>query len=643
MWKVFKFFGRMLKATLWLALLLFLGGIVSLYIAERGLPDALVQKIADQLSTLCSKESTEESSSYNAFVFRIDRITYSLQRGLTVHRIKMFPKYVMERPFISAEEINAEFSLLSFEPLRDRLKRVTIKGFDFPALPPRPPRDPDAPKPPSRVREVNIDLPEISPFEFVLENANIFGLQAEKVTATIATTAAQATATGVNAKWPERFGDVGVTGDVTLDCETKRIIAHAQGRTFPHLITPLLSGLRAKGVVKQIDCFEDFTAPVTATYTVDAELTRLDYTMVIGVEAQEFSYRGIPAKSVQGTVVVTDTNNIIVADIGPFSGTLLSDGELSGRMVYRDDDDSLFIDVQGSAPKSDLLTMINILNKGELDLLQCQSPVSATVKGIVATNPRKTSATNDLNAVISIAKGSVLKIPIVDASCDLKVYAHSAQVDNISCAPVDGGKIEGWVHFAFPNYSPSNTTFVAKLVSNQADFSNLMCIARTNNTFTGKVTGEFLLSGAASGRVLGSLEGEGSANVEDCIIARIPLFAGLTDWLARNIPGVSSVVNQSSARLDFTMVNGVATTENMWVEGNVFSVRCKGTYVPETDSVSMVARMNVLTEQSLVGWLVQTVTRPLTRILLEFRLSGTASNPEWSYINVFEKLSDAFF
>jgi len=643
MWKVLKFFGRLIKAMLWLVLLLVIAGIACLYIAGRGLPDALVQKIADRLSSDPRIQGPlAESSSLGPLVFRIDRITYSIRHGLTIHRIRALPVRVTEHAFISAEEINVAFTLLSLAPLRDRLQRVTFKGLDLPALPPKPPRDPDEPQPPHVPREINIRLPEVSPFELVLENANILGLQPERITATIALTAAKASATHLRANWPKQAGDVIVLGECAFDPETKRIAGTAQGRAFPHLITPFLLGLRAKGAVTQIDAFQDFTSPASVHYSVDLELTTMDYAMFIDIEARDCTCRGVPVNHLMGKVVVTDTNNLTIADIDLHKGELRS-GTLTGHLIYRDDDDSVFIDVRGTAPKPDILSIINVLNHGELDLLQCETPVSAVVKGIVATNLKKAGATNDLNATLSFAKGSILSVPLTEVSCDLKVVAHSACVDNIKAKPADGGTVEGFVHFAFPDYEASNTTFVAKISAVDADFSNLMCIAQTNNTFAGKATGSLTLAGSASGNILASLDGDGQVAVEDSVFTRIPLFAWLTDWLANNIPGISSVVNQSSLSLNFTVTNGVAVTENMLVEGNVFSILCKGNYTPETDVIDMVVRVNVFRERTWLGKVTHVLTFPFTRLLLEFRISGTASDPKWSYINIIERLTDAIF
>ncbi|MCL2104955.1 MAG: AsmA-like C-terminal region-containing protein [Kiritimatiellaeota bacterium] len=642
MWKLFKFLGRLIKAILWLGLILFIVTVVGLYFAEKGLPDWLVQKVAERLTSDPHLQKAMEETTTGPLVFRIDRITYSAQRGLTIHQIKALPTRTPERPFLSAEEIRVDFALFSLAPFRDRLRNVTLKGFDFPELPPRPPRDPDAPRPPPVAREINVILPDIAPFELILDNANILGLQPEKITATVASTTTHASVTNLKAKWPDRAGDVTVTGDLTFDPETKRVVGNAQGRAFPHLITPLLLGLRAKGTVMQIDCFQAFTTPVTVGFSVDLELTKMDYAMAIDIDVKDCTYRGIPVRHAEGVVTVTDTNNSTIVTIDPVSWELKT-GALAGRLVYRDDDDSVFIDAHGIVPKPDLIAIINVLNNGELDLIQCESPIVATVKGIVATNLKKEGVTNDLNAALSFAKGSILNIPLADVSCDLKMEGFTAQVDNIKASPVDGGNVRGWVHFAFPNYSASNTTFVTQVSASDADFSNLMCLSQTNNTVTGKATGNISLSGSASENMLGSLNGEGTMKVDDSVFVRIPLFAGLTDWFANNIPGISSVVNQSSIKLDCRITNGVAVTENMWVEGNVFSVRCKGSYALDTNVVNGVARVNILREQTLVGRILHLITTPITSVLLDFRISGIASEPEWAYITFVEKLVDTIF
>jgi len=81
----------------------------------------------------------------------------------------------------------------------------------------------------------------------------------------------------------------------------------------------------------------------------------------------------------------------------------------------------------------------------------------------------------------------------------------------------------------------------------------------------------------------------------------------------------------------------------MVVEGNVFSILLRGSYTLETDAVDMDVRVNIMREGTVAGWLARVITFPITRVLLEFKLSGTATNPEWAYVTFVEKLVDAIF
>ena len=44
-----------------------------------------------------------------------------------------------------------------------------------------------------------------------------------------------------------------------------------------------------------------------------------------------------------------------------------------------------------------------------------------------------------------------------------------------------------------------------------------------------------------------------------------------------------------------------------------------------------------------MGDIMRILTAPITHTLLEFKISGTAANPEWAYVTFVEKLIDTIF
>jgi hypothetical protein len=624
MWKLLKIIGLLIKTLFWLFLLLILAAGVCLYILEQGVPEPFVQRLADKLSS-------------DELVCRIERVNFSLRSGLTIRNIKLFRKRTTGETLLSIDKATAEFAIFTLAPMSERLKRITIKSFDFPLLPKRKPKEPG--EKPTPFPEIN--LPSISPFELVLDNPNILGIRAEKVTATITAEHPTLSVSNLKSVWPDKPKALTVAGFTTIDVQQKRLIGKVTGQAFPGHITPLLSQLRgARNAVKQIDCFQNIAQPMNATYTVDLDLDKLDYAMSIDVESGPSTYRDVPVRFVKGAIGITDTNNLVIVDIRIIDGATHT-GTMKGRLVYTDDTDALSIDAETTVVKDELLSIINVLNHGELHAITCDGGLRVAAKGVVTVNSSNPLTTNDLHVAISFDKGTILRIPVGKTSTDLHLYAYSASCNTIQATIANGGTATGYFNAYFPDYSATNTTFVTKLTADKADFANILCITSTTNTYPGKLSGTIQLSGPLSGDILSSLNGEGRLELTDGLFARIPLFSGLTDWLANNIPGVGTLVNQSSGNLSFVMTNGLARTQDLVIEGSIFSIAGTGTYLLPKDALDVSIKVNIFKERSFAGQISRIVAFPFTRMLLDFHLGGTTRLPIWSYVSILERITDS--
>jgi hypothetical protein len=623
MWKLIKCIGMLIKALFWIVILLLVAVGVCLYILEQGVPDTYVQRLAEKLST-------------DDLVCRIERLTFSLRDGLTVHHVKFFKKRTITEPLFAFDELQAEFTVFSRAPLDQRLKRLRLRDFDFPVLPKRtkPPGSKPEPFP-------DITLPTLPPFELVLENPNILGIRVQKLTTTICVDKQQIAVKELKGVWPDKPTELTLAGGATIDLREKRLVGNVSGHVYPTHITPLLSQLRgARGAVQQIECFQAFARPLRATYTVDLDLDVLDYVMFLDIDGGACTYRGVPVQFVKSTINITDTNNLVIVDIHVNDGATHT-GTLKGRLVYTDDTDALEIDAETTVNKDELLSIINVLNRGELNAIRCDSGLRVSAKGVITVNSKNPLTTNDLHVALSFDKGSILRIPLAKTSTDLHLKHYSAHCNNIKAEIANGGSASGTFTAEFPDYVASNTTFVTKLQADKADFANILCIANPTNTYPGKLSGSIHLYGPLSGDILSALHGVGYFQMTDGIFARIPLFSGLTEWLANNIPGVGTLVNQSSGNLTFTMTNGVATTEDMVVEGNIFSVSGKGSLTLPTDKLDMSIKVNIFKERTFAGTLSRIVAFPFTRMLLDFHLGGSTKEPKWSYITILEKITES--
>ena len=134
------------------------------------------------------------------------------------------------------------------------------------------------------------------------------------------------------------------------------------------------------------------------------------------------------------------------------------------------------------------------------------------------------------------------------------------------------------------------------------------------------------------------LNGEGHISVIDGQLMRMKGFRGLLALLADKVPGVSWFTDSTRASCDYTIENGVVKSDNIYIEGSVFSIKMYGTFDVVNDSLDFTARVQFVQKDSMLGKILHPLAWPFTKLLLEFRLSGGADNPKWSYITVIDRV-----
>ncbi len=138
------------------------------------------------------------------------------------------------------------------------------------------------------------------------------------------------------------------------------------------------------------------------------------------------------------------------------------------------------------------------------------------------------------------------------------------------------------------------------------------------------------------------LNGRGHIEVDKGHLSQMKLFMGLTDHLAERVPGIANVVNQSQASVDFSITNGVFQSDNISISGDVFTLAMKGRYDIVKDELDFTARVKLLKDENILGrYLIRPVTWTFSKLLLEFRLKGTADNPRWEYVSVIDRMMEA--
>jgi hypothetical protein len=297
-------------------------------------------------------------------------------------------------------------------------------------------------------------------------------------------------------------------------------------------------------------------------------------------------------------VYTRGTNLNFNTKIGPISAFDRLGNQLNGTILIRGTNNvnRLEFDSASEIGAQELLNIVDYLNKGEMDWLKCETPPKVTVKGLLAADYAN-QADNDLHGRVEFRLGSILGIPMKDVKCDFSYVG-----DEVSFKDFSGrGKI---------------------------------------GDRDGDVTGQFKMKVHEGAKFPRDLNGSGSVKVENGCVVRMKLFMGLTDLMAEKVPGVGKVVNQTNAAADFTITNGVVYSDNIRIEGKLFSVKMSGRYDAVNDDLDFGVKVQFFKKDSIVGKLLRPFTWAVSELLLDFRLRGPLGDPKWSYVNVIDKVME---
>ena len=68
----------------------------------------------------------------------------------------------------------------------------------------------------------------------------------------------------------------------------------------------------------------------------------------------------------------------------------------------------------------------------------------------------------------------------------------------------------------------------------------------------------------------------------------------------------------------------------------------KGSYDIVRDELDFTARVKLLKDENILGkFLIRPVTWTFSKLLLEFRLKGSADDPRWEYVSVIDRMMEA--
>ncbi len=598
-------------------------------------------------------ELVSEACSTGDAVFRIESISVRFPKKVRLGGVRMFIGGKPDaKPFLSARRIDVRLSPLKLPwKARDIVKSVTVSGARMPRLP-----DgyyiPDSIEFPGSYdftetdEPLELDLPEFSPFRLTLLDADILDLKAEKVVAgKVSSEDGILRFADVRVLFPDRDARMEVTGECELNVPAQRVSGSVHGQARQPNIRPMLQALDITNCYQFIDAFTGVTTPVDAGCRFDVNLRNSDLNIFLDLHPTGGAYRDVPLETALGNVDVRvfvrgHCQNARIT-VGPIDARLADGTSMTGSVFYENTNDVGFVtfrNVRSTTSLSNALAIADVLNDGTLDCLQPETPPTLTLNGMMAVDPRY-AYTNRLDGSMAFRRGTFFGIPLFDASTDFRLRGDSVHFDNAHSKTEHGGAIAGSGKIAFPGFDSDRASFGISIDGELIPFEDAAtAFGMDSGDMRGKLSGHVEFEAPLSTALVSRINGKASVKVSDGQIARLKLFAGLTDYLAKTVPGISSLVDQSDAELECVISNGVIHATRVDVYGDVFKITGSGTYSIPDDALDFTARVRLFRNDSIMGRIANPITWTFSKLLLEFKVYGPLDAPEWKYISVVDRL-----
>ena len=587
------------------------------------------------------------------WLVRVDSAKWSFPGKIGIYGLRIMDRKKAEaRPFLSAESIAVRLSLSRFPwKAKSMIRSVTVSKLKMPRLPdgyyiPDSIEFPGSHDFTETDEPVELDIPDFSPFKLTLIEPEILDLQARRaLSRNVSSRNGVLRLDGVTVQFPDRDVDMEVTGECELDIPGQRVAGSVHGQARQHNIRPMLQALDIANSYQFVDAFTGVRAPVDAGCKFEVNLRNCDLRIFLDLNPTGGAYREVPLKTVQGNidirVFVRDHFQNASISVGPVDARLADGSFMTGSVFYENTNDIGYVkfrNVHSTATLSNALAVADVLNDGTLDCLQPETPPAITVEGMMAVDP-KHAATNRIDGTIAFKRGTFFGIPLTEASAGFHVRGETIDFTNAKASMPHGGSINGVGAIAFPGFTEANASFKVALKGSDIALTDALAALGINSgDMHGRVSGTVEFGGPLTTALVSRINGRAAVSMKNGHLARINMFAGLTDHLAKSIPGISSLVDQSDAEIECTITNGVIEASKIQVSGDVFSIAGSGTYSIPEDRIDITARVHIFKNDSIIGKIANPITWTFSKLLLEFKVYGSLDSPEWKYISVIERL-----
>ena len=622
------------------ALFFLLGAIalvlISVTFFDQPVPQGLLHRIADSVSDGDWLVSAESAS-------------FRLSYGLRIRNVRVLDrKKPAAAPVISASLVDVKINFWRVPWRRETiLNHVTVTDLKYPRLGdgyyiPDSIEFPGQPDFKEKDEPLLLDLPTIRPFRLTLIQPNILDVTPKFVEIPhVEFTKKSMAARNLHLQWIDSEALMTLDGECELDLDRQLVRGEVHGLARQSNILPLLKALEITNSYAFIESFTKVVQPVNARCDFKVNLRNNDLNILLDLHPTGGCYNHVPLRNVDGkvdiNVFVRDTFQNAHIVVGPIDANLADGMTMNGTIYYDNTNDIGYVtfkDVRSTTSLSNALAVADVLTDGTLDCLSLSTPPTITLGGRLAVNPTY-AATNSLDGTLTFAKGSFFSIPLTNAATAFHVRGTDVTFSNARATAPHGGTVTGEGRISIPDFKQEKASFAVSVKGDGVTLTDFADIFKFDvGDKHGTIFGNVTLSGPLQTNLASRICGQGHVECRNGHLAQMKVFAGLTDYLAKHVPGIASFVNQSRGSMDFSITNGIFRTDNIRIDGGFFSIISSGTYDIPNDKLDFSARVTFTKNEGFFATLATPITWPfanLSKMLFDFKIFGSLDKPEWKY------------
>ena len=418
------------------------------------------------------------------------------------------------------------------------------------------------------------------------------------------------------------------SGEISYNIPENIIYCDMVSNIDPNAVTAFFSAFKLPHVVRMLNRFGFSGLPPRVEWKISTSIQKRGFLHLTGnFRMRDCSYRGVDFLRADGLFALD------LAD-GDFTATLNElfvvrpEGMANVSFVAKPITKHLEFRAESSLNPMKTAVMVNVLTNFLAGNVSFGGPANITADGVLDFRGKHTDT--DFRAEIKADRVDIGKLKCNSGSFDIHMLGSNVVLTNIEASAYDG-VVSGDIAIDVPEKGKRTATpYRLNLKLNDADFDKLVksfSAVDDQHEYEGNISGRLTISGVTGAEFLKNIKGDGSIRISDGRVFMLPVFGGLSQFMAKIIPGLGFVLSQNHAKADYEIKGGRVYTDDLVVEGNVLSLKGYGSYALGGD-INFDVQVKLLKGHNLGSKFFRALTYPISK-LFEFKVRGPISDPNW--------------